>query len=177
MKEVNWSKVIEAIFEIIERILKRKKTPESLPPPVKPEIDRFYKTAHTVSEELSLIGIKSLYRRLDSMYCYTDAIGWVEAMIYIYENEEMPKYFVKLDGSWNYDCEDHAIWLKAMVSKHFGLNYFGIVFGTMPQGEHGFNLLRDEEGIKMYEPQPGYDINYPFLPDDEHGYKPREALV
>lgn len=144
-------------------------------PPI-PEITRFTIPQNLVTDELSMHGISTLYRRLDSDYVYTDAVGWVEVISYIYIHAVMPTYFVKPDGTWNMDCEDFAIWFKSMVSLYFGLNYCGISFGLMAQGEHSFNVLRDEKGIKLYEPQPGFDINHLFH-QGENGYNAREVLL
>jgi len=149
---------------------------EKLIVPDPPEITRLVKPVNDVSSELFNIGLSQLYRPCDFQYVYTDSMGWIEVISYIYTYMPMPAYFVKPDGTWNLDCEDWAIWFKAMVSLNFGLNYCGLVYGAIPQGEHGFNLLRDEEGPKLYEPQPSQDINYPFY-QDENGYHARDILM
>lgn len=143
----------------------------------KPEIQRFSISAEQLSQELAELGIESLYGRLDSDYYYTDFIGWGQVFDWIYVNCEMPKYFVDVEGKWNLDCEDWALWQKAMVSLHFGLNCFAITIGDMPRGRHGWNMLRAEDRQYCFEPNPGFGISEPFGIMDKHGYKPLYNFV
>ena len=144
-------------------------------PPI-PQVPRFVMSAYEVTKELDALGIIMLYRRLDSTYVYTDAAGWIEVISYIYTYMPMPEYFVKADGTWNVDCENFGIWFMDMVALKFGINYCGLAFGNKGVGEHGWNLLRDKVGVKLFEPQPAYDINHPFN-QDENGYHAREVLL
>ncbi len=142
-----------------------------------PKIPRYVISASEVSKELEAAGIHTLYGRLDSLYIYTDVVSWEKIMMYIYKNMQLPDYCVDNVGRWNLDCEDFAIWMKSMVSTNFGINYIGIAIGDTPQGRHSFNIIRDENKLMVYEPQPGYGINYPFDLDDEHQYHVLDALL
>lgn len=139
----------------------------------KPEIQRFTMPASQLSEELAELDIVTLYGRLDSEYYYTNHEGWGQAIDWVYVNCEMPEYFVDAEGQWNLDCEDFAIWLKAMISVHFGLNCVSITIGDIARGRHGFNMMRDEDEQICFEPNPGFGIDEPFsVKDNKYGYKP-----
>ena len=137
---------------------------------LKPEITRYSATNYAMMARLQGHNIEILYGILDSKYYYTDIEGWGQALQWIYLTQEMPKYSV-VDGKWNLDCEDMTIWLKAMLSLHFGLNAQGIIIGDMPQGRHGFNMLITQDEELIWEPNPGFNLDAPF-DIGENGYKP-----
>ena len=142
----------------------------------KPQIGRFAMPMSDLQREYADLGIKKLYGSLDPEYYYTNLQGWGKVFGWIYFNCELPKYSVSSNGKWNLDCEDFAIWLKAMISLHFGLNCFAITIGDMPRGRHGFNMLRAEDGHYCWEPNPGFNIEAPFA-IGEHGYQPLYNFV
>ena len=149
----------------------------------KPAIQRLGLTGSKITDELKTNNIK-LLRLLDEEtdYYFTTHEDWGEIFGWIYQTQELPKYSVDVEGKWNLDCEDWAIWLKAMVSLHFGFNYFGLVIGRIPlwyggRGYHGFNLLRDEDGLKLSEPNPGFSYSNEPFELFGHGYIAEEILV
>lgn len=115
------------------------------------------------------VGAELLYGWLDKKYYHASLTDWKEALRYIYLVEDANDYI-----SQTYDCEDFAIWLKAMVSKHFQLNTFGIVIGDTPRGKHSFNIFYAENGWYLWEPQT--DDGKPFR-IGEKGYIPTHILI
>ena len=140
----------------------------TLPPP--PEINRYVEPADTVRERLASLNIQLLYGLLDTNYVLTDFEGWGKVFEYIYMAVQPPEYLTD-----KFDCEDFAIWLKAMVSAYFKLNWFGMVIGEMPLGRHGFNLFFDREHYWLWEPQSVTD-GEPFRLGDR-GYNPLYILI
>ncbi len=139
-------------------------------------IERYSIAAAQLTKELDELGIKSIGRRLDSFYYYPSLASWGSMLGYIYLTQELPKYSIDEDGQWNLDCEDFALWLKVMVSLHFGFNTCIYITGMIPRGCHGFDLLKSKEGYYLWEPNPGFNIEEPFTIMDEHGYNPIEAF-
>ncbi len=120
--------------------------------------------------EIAKLGLKLMYPvMLDTFqdYYYTTAPGWADVFNYIYCGWSMPDFVAA-----RMDCEDFAILLKALVSALFGLNFFGICGGTIPQGGHAFNLFWTDEGPLLLEPQTAN-----FFEIGEHGYKPEYILI
>ncbi len=149
-------------------------------PKVEPKpliIERYSIAAKQLTIELEGMGIKPIGCRLDSFYYYPSLVSWGEMFSWIYQTQELPKYSIDMDGKWNFDCEDWALWLKVMCSLHFGFNSCIYVTGTIPRGMHGFNLLKSKDGFHLWEPNPGFDIEEPFTIMDERGYNPIEAFV
>lgn len=140
-------------------------------------IERYSIAAAELTKELNEMGIKSIGRRLDSSYYYPSLASWGAMLGYIYLTQELPKYSIDIDGKWNLDCEDFALWLKVMISLHFGFNTTIYITGEMPQGIHGFNMLKSKEGYFLWEPNPGFNIDEPFTIMDEHQYNPIEAFT
>lgn len=114
--------------------------------------------------------IKILYGMLDKKYYYTTFEDWGKVFEYIYMVEDIPPYLTQ-----RWDCEDFALWLKAMVSFHFGLNLFAVIIGDVPAGRHGFNMFYCEDGWYLWEPQWVYE-GEPFRIGDRD-YKPLFALL
>lgn len=154
-------------------LFKKKEEKAEVP---KPKIDRYQCSALIISDELAGLGIESLYGRLDRQYFFTNLEDWGQILQYIYLTQELPKYSVDHEGKWDLDCEDWALWLKAMVSLHFGLNCCAFIIGDIPQSKHGYNLLKAGEQWYVWEPNPGFQIEEPF-DIGEHGYKPLHCLV
>jgi len=109
-----------------------------------------------------------LYAPMDTEYYHTSPSGWLKVFDYIYSNKVMPKYIAE-----RMDCEDFAMWLKAMVSLHFGLNWFAFIIGDSPMGRHGFNAFYDGS-LWLLEPQDKDHV--PFKIGD-NGYTPLFAVV
>ena len=100
-------------------------------------------------------------------YYYTTEEGWAEVFDYIYCVFDMPNYVAA-----RMDCEDFGILLKGLVSALFGLNYFALTIGKIPQGQHGFNFFRTDTGFMIIEPQ-----NANFFGWGEKKYIPEYALL
>lgn len=144
-----------------------------LPPvvvPPKPIIELLSMPYTQVDEEIKALGLTKLYPTLldyGQPYYYTKAEDWAEVFHYIYFVFPMPDYLMA-----RFDCEDFAILLKGLVASLFGLNYFGVVLGKIPQGYHGWNIFRTEVEVWQLEPQTGL-----FFPMWEKDYKPEKILI
>ena len=104
-------------------------------------------------------------------YYYTTLEDWGKVFYYTYIDFNMPSYIAA-----RMDCEDFGILLKGLISSLFGLNSFAFVVGDIPQGAHGFNMLRTEDGYFLWEPQSGFGLAEPFR-IGENGYYPHYALL
>jgi len=135
----------------------------------KPEIELSEVQSGTIFSELGNLGLQPLYSRLDSKYYQPTDEGWAEALLYIYKTQEVPIY-----TSDTMDCEDFAMWLKVMLNIHFHINTCAFVIGDIPQGKHGFNLLRLSDGWYVWEPQPSFDAPFTI---GTHGYEPEVYLI
>jgi hypothetical protein len=143
--------------------------------PKKPAIPLLSIPAATVLKEVRALSLPLMYPTLldwGQAYYYTTMEGWGKVFQYIYFDFPMPSYIVG-----RMDCEDFALLLKGLVSAFFGLNYFAFVGGKAPCGPHGFNMLRDEGELHLWEPQPGFGIYEPFKIGDAHGYIPQYVLL
>ena len=138
----------------------------------KPKIDHYTIDAGAISSEILHQGIETLFGRLDTNYYFTNLEDWGQVFNWIYQTQELPKSIPEIS-----DCDDFAIWLKAMVSVHFGLNSCAFLIGLNPQGKHSFNMIKAEDGWYLWEPNPDFGIEEPFNILDEHGYKPEHILV
>ncbi len=139
-------------------------------------IERYSILSLALTQELHALNIHSMGGRLDSVYYYPTLASWGEVLGWIYLTQELPQYSVDEDGKWDLDCDDWALWLKVMVSLHFGFNTAIYITGTIPRGPHGFNMLKSKEGYFLWEPNPGFNIQEPFTIMDQHGYNPIEAF-
>ena len=138
----------------------------------KPRIRRYPISSLNVTKELNTLEIKSLYGRLDAEYLYVPLVDWGKVFHWIYLTQQLPKSTANA-----FDCENWAMWLKAMVSLHFGINTCAFIIGQMPLGTHGFNMIRMEDGWFLYEPNPAFNILEPFEILDNYGYRPSYVLV
>ena len=139
-------------------------------PPLKPDILLLSMPSSQVQTEIETLGQKLMYPCLldyGQDYYYTDDKGWAEVFNYIYCVFDMPSYIAA-----RVDCEDFGILLKGLVSALFGLNYFALTIGDIPQGCHSFNFLRSQEDHLIIEPQSGE-----FFGWLERGYTPKYALL
>lgn len=138
--------------------------------PPKPKIELLSIGGDQVREEVVGLGLKLMYPGLmdgGQPYLYTNDKGWAEVFDYIYCVFDMPSYIAS-----RMDCEDFGILLKGLVSALFGLNYFAFTVGQIPQGCHGFNFFKTENGLMIMEPQLAQ-----FFEWGERGYKPQWALL
>lgn len=138
--------------------------------PPKPEIKLLSMPGPAVKEEMKALGVRLMYPVLMDAYLgyhFTDEEGWAEVFEYIYTRFNMPTYLVA-----RMDCEDFAIWLKGLVSVLFGLNYFALTIGQIPQGCHGWNFFKVSDRFMNIEPQKAE-----FFEWGERGYKPEWALL
>jgi len=138
-------------------------------PPL-PKIKLLSMPGTAVLREVQAKGLTLMYPVLmdgSAPYYFTDDEGWAEVCDYIYAVFKMPPYVAA-----RMDCEDFGILLKGLVSALFGLNYFAFTVGQIPQGCHGFNFLRSEDRLVVFEPQLAR-----FQEWGELGYKPQCALL
>lgn len=137
----------------------------------KPQIELLSVTSMQAYVALTDLNIKMLRPgfMLDTHqpYYYTKSEDWAEVFNYIYFVFDMPPYIVA-----RMDCEDFAILFKGLVSALFGLNYFGLIFGWVSQGYHGWNLFQTEQGFLQLEPQSGK-----FFKLREKSYLPEYILI
>jgi len=136
----------------------------------KPEIELLSMPSTQVDAEIKALGQRLMYPCLldfGQNYYYTKAEDWAKVFDYIYFVFDMPSYLVA-----RIDCEDFGILLKGLVSALFGLNYFALAIGNIPQGCHGFNFFRTDAGHLIIEPQSGQ-----FFGWEERGYEPKWALL
>ena len=141
--------------------------------PQKPAVTSLVTSWGVISAELDAMGMNILYGALDAPDAYysTDLTGWQLVLDYIYKVYKFPEY----DPN-RMDCEDFALLLKALVQAEFGLNTIGFTIGTMPQGVHGFNIIRTEQGWRYVEPQPAFGRPVPFTMG-ERGYDADYILI
>jgi len=138
--------------------------------PTKPEIDIFSIHPNKVLAEVTQLRLKLMHPGLMDgwqTYFYTDERNWAKVFSYIYAVFEMPSYLPARMNSYAF-----GILLKGLVSAYFGLNYFGFIIGESPQGSHGYNFFRTQEGCRIFEPQKAE-----FFRWGEKGYKPEWALL
>lgn len=138
--------------------------------PPQPEITLLSMPASDVEQEIRALGQKLMYPVLldaSGTYYYTNDEGWADVFDYIYCVFNMPEYI-----AFRMDCEDFIIWLKGLVSALFGLNYFAITIGDIPQGCHGFGFFRTQDRHLIIEPQLAQ-----FFEWGERGYTPKWALL
>lgn len=161
LKEMRqYTSELEAQFEKLKK--------ETELPPL-PEIKVFSMTGQEAEAELGALGLKLMYPVLldaSGRYYYSDDEGWAEVFYYIYTVFPMPPYI-----AFRMDCEDFAILLKGLVSALFGLNYFALTIGNIPQGCHAFNFFRTEDRHLILEPQLAQ-----FFEWGERKYTPKYAL-
>ena len=135
----------------------------------KPKIELLFLSSEETKPEITQVG-KLLYPTLLDYfqpYYFTRAEYWADIFDYIYFKFDMPKYLAA-----RFDCDDFAVLLKGLVASFFGLNYFGVVFGSTPAGYHAWNLFRTENGLMQFEPQSGA-----YFPIGEKGYVPEYILI
>jgi len=138
--------------------------------PPKPDIKILSISALAVSNELRALGQKLMYPVLldaSGDYYYTNDEGWAQVFDYIYAVFDMPLYI-----AYRMDCEDFGVLLKGLVSALFGLNYFALTIGNIPQGCHGFDFFKTDKGMMIIEPQTAQ-----FFEWKERGYEPKYALL
>ena len=100
----------------------------------------------------------------DYSYYYISLEDWGKVLQDICLN--MPKY-----STDKFDCENFAMLISARVSERYQLNTCGIAIGQSPWGEHGYNLLIEEQGLIYFEPQNGE-----FIPIEDGSYKARLVI-
>ncbi len=138
--------------------------------PPKPEIELLSMSGMVVKNEMTAKELTLMYPTLmdgPTPYFYTNDEGWAEVVDYIYAVFNMPPYIAA-----RMDCEDFAILLKGLVSALFGLNYFALTVGQIPRGCHGFNFLRSQDRLVVFEPQLAR-----FQEWGELGYRPQYVLL
>ena len=138
--------------------------------PAKPSITLLPMPSTQVDAEIKALGQALMYPCLldyGQDYFYTNAEGWAEVFNYIYLVFNMPPYI-----AGRMDCEDFGVLLKGLVSALFGLNYFALTIGDIPQGCHGFDFFRTDTGHLVIEPQTAE-----FFPWGERSYEPQWALL
>jgi len=138
--------------------------------PPKPDTTLLSMPSADVKTELDALSQQLMYPcLLDSgqNYYYTNSEGWAEVFNYIYTVFKMPTWVAA-----RFDCEDSGILLKGLVSALFGLNYFALTIGDIPEGTHGFNFFRTEQGHLIIEPQTAE-----FFGWEEKSYSPKFALL
>ena len=136
----------------------------------KPKIELLSMSSIEVAKEIEGLSQKLMYPCLldyGQDYYYTTSEGWAEVFHYIYTVFDMPSYMAA-----RMDCEDFGILLKGLVSALFGLNYFALAIGNIPQGCHGFDFFRTDTGHLIIEPQTAE-----FFPWYKRGYEPKWALL
>jgi len=161
---MNWWGIIQSIAcGICQKAGEKAKEP-------KPEIEVLSVSRNEARAIIQARGVTILYGLLDSQYYYTTFEGWGQVFRYVYMVEQPPVYLTN-----RFDCEDWAIWLKAMVSYHFGLSFFAVDIGDVPQGKHGYNWFYSEIGEFLLEPQL-LETAEPFKPG-EKGYNTTHTLL
>jgi len=136
----------------------------------KPDIPLLSMPSEQVKQEMDDLGIKLMYPYLlDYLkdYYYTTTEGWGMVRDYIYVDFPMPDYIAA-----RMDCEDFGILLKGLISTLFGLNYQALVVGSSKRGTHGYNMMRNETGLFLLEPQTA-----DFLELGQDNYNPKYALL
>lgn len=142
----------------------------SLEQPPKPEIDIFSLHPNKVREEVTQLRLKLMGPGLIhgwSPYYFTDEKDWAKVFDYIYAVYKMPPYLAGRMAS-----HDFGILMKGLVSALFGLNYFGFIRGEIPEGAHGWNFFRTQQGHLIFEP-----LRWESFRWGERGYKPEWALL
>jgi len=136
----------------------------------KPIIPLLSMPSEQVKQEMDDLGIKLMYPCLLDYfqdYYYTTTEGWGLVRDYIYVDFPMPDYIAA-----RMDCEDFGILLKGLISTLFGLNYQALVVGDSKFGSHGYNMMRNETGLFLLEPQTA-----DFLELGQDNYYPKYALL
>lgn len=129
----------------------------------KPTITLLEISSEEVGKELASHGIKVEVMLRDSSYFYCSASDWAKVFSYIYFDSPMPVFIAE-----RMDCDDFAIWMKGLVSAHFGLNTCGAVMGNC----HQWNLFRTDAGWMELEPQNGEMFEL-----GQKGYSPEWILI
>ncbi len=148
--------------------------PEPVPPVIpKPKIKTFYIAADTISKEMKALGINLMYPiPLDMQYLFTDAEGWAEVVWYIYEKYEFPDWTKD-----KFDCDDFAKLFWSLVSFEFGLGACGFVIGTVSGNGHAYNIIADQDGWKLFEPNPSFPWGCQPFEVNEHQYHSSYVLI
>ena len=146
--------------------------PTPLPEDHKPEIHPISAYQPAMNRIILEENIKVLYGWMDKLYYSTSLREWELLLHYIYVKEEAFEYITQ-----TYDCEDFALWLKAMVSKHFQLNAFALVIGDGPTGKHAFNMFYTGEDFMLFEPNEGFYSSGTAAGIDDYGYEPQQVFI
>jgi len=157
--------------------LKKKKIRSLITPPSKPSVTMRHVSSKEAEKELEAAGLEIIRGGLLDYYqdyWFTTEQGWREIQDYIYK---VYKYISALPAMHaRKDCDDFAFLFKGLVGGLFGLNYCAYTEGDMPLGWHAFITVKTENGLKLIEPNPDFNLLQPFE-IGEHDYHPKNVML